>query len=339
MPLMRRRRNTFRFDEIPPHETVLHASIRAAIRAVGGTRGTPRTASHRNWEEMDISGDKQQEEQDDGSGDNLEESPATEESKAEEEVNDDARLAKRKLENDEEQYEHKGDDAGSIGGDEAKGAGIAEDDQDAIYSKGVDTKEVSGGDNGVFEAGLTPSEHNNFDGQEASLAETAVVPRNDGSERQDGERPAATETNIDSPPRASSADTRSNIGVSRISPATLAPEWPPYCDPSYRLPSELEVRVFVDGQEKNMSIKIERFVGKKDFQGGYRHKVTGRVFHHASTQFGEQKKLAKKTDHLRTRDTQTCRMASTTMQTTNECGTQVGHPLMWYKYDIIVGMI
>ena len=117
-------------------------------------------------------------------------------------------------------------------------------------------------------------------------------------------------------------------GASSVAPsAPLAPTWPAYCDPTYRMPEELAVRVLVDGEVREMSIKVERFEGVKLFQGGYRHRGTGRVFHHASTQFGQRERPLKKTGHLRTRDTQTCKIRTTTMQTTNECGTQVSHSL------------
>ena len=112
---------------------------------------------------------------------------------------------------------------------------------------------------------------------------------------------------------------------SQTSSTPLAPTWPAYCDPTYRMPEKLMVRVLVDGEVKEMAIKVVRFEGAKVFQGGYRHKGTGRVFHHASTQFGQRERPVKETGHLRTRDTQTCKIKTTTMQTTNECGTQVGH--------------
>ncbi|CAM9984480.1 unnamed protein product, partial [Pylaiella littoralis] len=109
---------------------------------------------------------------------------------------------------------------------------------------------------------------------------------------------------------------------SRTPSAPLAPTWPAYCDPTYRMPGELTVRVRVDGEVKEMAIKVERFQGGKVFLGGYRNRSTGRVFHHASTQFGQRERPIKKTDHLRHRDTQTCKIKTTTAQTTNECGTQ-----------------
>ncbi|CAN0537927.1 unnamed protein product [Ectocarpus sp. 8 AP-2014] len=110
---------------------------------------------------------------------------------------------------------------------------------------------------------------------------------------------------------------------SRAPSVPPAPTWPEYCDPMYRMPEEIAVKVLVEGEVKEMSIKLERFEGTKVFQGGYRHRGTGRLFHHASTQFGQRERPVKNTDHLRTRDTQTCKIKTTTMQTTNECGTQV----------------
>ncbi|CAN0415712.1 unnamed protein product, partial [Ectocarpus sp. 12 AP-2014] len=110
---------------------------------------------------------------------------------------------------------------------------------------------------------------------------------------------------------------------SRAPSVPPTPTWPEYCDPMYRMPEEIAVKVLVEGEVKEMSIKIERFEGTKVFQGGYRHKGAGRLFHHASTQFGQRERPVKNTDHLRTRDTQTCKIKTTTMQTTNECGTQV----------------
>ena len=113
--------------------------------------------------------------------------------------------------------------------------------------------------------------------------------------------------------------------------APSAPLWPAYCDPSYRMPEELAVRVLVNGEVKEMSIKVERFEGVKLFQGGYRHRGTGRVFHHASTQFGQRERPVKQTGHLRTRDSQTCKIKTTTMQTTNECGTQASWSLYLHQ--------
>ena len=106
--------------------------------------------------------------------------------------------------------------------------------------------------------------------------------------------------------------------------STLAtPEWPDYCDPAYRMPAKIAVKVHINSEVKNISVKVERFTEEKAFEGGYRHRQTGRIFHHASTQFGQWKKVVKQTGHLRARDTQTCKVKSTTVQTTNEYGTQV----------------
>lgn len=119
-----------------------------------------------------------------------------------------------------------------------------------------------------------------------------------------------------------------SLGTAQVSspPETMVPlvtEWPLHCDPNYRMPNELNVAVAVDGGVRNIVVKVERSSGAKPFYGGYRQRRTGRTFHHASTQNGHQEKPLKETGHLRTRDTQTFRVKSKTMQTTNECGTQV----------------
>lgn len=111
--------------------------------------------------------------------------------------------------------------------------------------------------------------------------------------------------------------------IQSLVPCPSMPEWPPNCDPNYRMPNELQVAVDVDGEVQHIFIKVERFEGVKPFHGGYRNKRTGRIFHHASTQFGQRQQPVKETSHLRTRDTQTFQTKSRTIQTTNECGTQV----------------
>lgn len=107
--------------------------------------------------------------------------------------------------------------------------------------------------------------------------------------------------------------------VSQPAPA----EWPAYCDPGYRMPAKLTVDVHVDNEVRSMSVVVERFTGKKYFEGGYRHRRTRKEFHHASAQFGQRKRVVKQTGHLRTRETQTYTASFKTLQTTNECGTQV----------------
>lgn len=116
--------------------------------------------------------------------------------------------------------------------------------------------------------------------------------------------------------------TSSNKSPSLSQPAPEE-EWPAYCDPGYRMPENLTVDVLVDNEVRSMSIAVERFTGKKFFEGGYRHRRTRKVFHHASAQFGQRKRVVKQTGHLRTRETQTYTSSSKTLQTTNECGTQV----------------
>lgn len=56
-----------------------------------------------------------------------------------------------------------------------------------------------------------------------------------------------------------------------------APEWPAYCNPAYRMPAELDVRVLIDGEVKSIPVKVERSDEQKLFQGGYWHKGNGKV--------------------------------------------------------------
>eukprot|EP00904_Undaria_pinnatifida_P003833 jgi/Undpi1/13450/HiC_scaffold_8.g03109.m1 len=112
-----------------------------------------------------------------------------------------------------------------------------------------------------------------------------------------------------------------------------APEWPAYCNPAYRMPAELDVRVLIDGEVKSIPVKVERSDEQKLFQGGYWHKGNGKVYHHASTQFGQRERPVPKTEHLRTRDTQTCKIKSRTVQTTNECGTQMARLDMHFNNE------
>ena len=153
--------------------------------------------------------------------------------------------------------------------------------------------------------------------QEAAAVDPADEPPQDGDNNL--EQP---DTTLAEDKREGGTATSSGSAGRREVERPQAPEWPAHCDPNYRMPAELDVRVLVDGKVKSISVQIERSDAQKVFQGGYWHKGTGKVYHHASTQFGQRERPVPKTEHLRTRDTQTCRIKSRTMQTTNECGTQ-----------------
>lgn len=251
----------------------------------------------------------------------------------------------------QEEQQHKGGDDGgdaSIYGGEAEGKDDGGDASRNTEGKEADDDVVVGADTHLEEK---PNTHD--DAQEAPADHTATATaESKGEDQQEvvgdqaggggggGEEAGGGEGGVEPPlspqqqqqqqQHASTTGMQDNKGdsASNAAPsAPLAPTWPAYCDPTYRMPEKLAVRVLVDGEVKEMSIKVERFEGVKLFQGGYRHKGTGRVFHHASTQFGQRERPMKQTGHLRTRDTQTCKIKTTTMQTTNECGTQASRSL------------
>ncbi|CAM9853515.1 unnamed protein product, partial [Chrysoparadoxa australica] len=101
--------------------------------------------------------------------------------------------------------------------------------------------------------------------------------------------------------------------------------YPPYCDPSYVMPNQLKVRVQSSAGEQphDLLIEVEKSATVKAFLGGYRNKVTRTEYHDASTQYGTKEAKQKDMSRFRTRDSQTCHFQSRTMQTTNECGTQM----------------
>lgn len=248
------------------------------------------------------------------------------ESTAEEDVR--AEPIQKPLSNDgEPDVDHKGDSADLIGGEELKGietmgqyegnAEVARTTADAEAKKGANGADGVGVDDD--RAGLSREIDN--DHNEPNIADGSA-----GEEEEIAKTEAAENEHLrggNGPPRSASDGSRGGDSFAAGPTAATAPEWPVSCDPTYRMPEELVVRVLVDGEVTTMSIRVEKFDGHKAFHGGYRHKGTGRVYHHASTQFGQQERPVKDTGHLRTRDTQTCRIKSTRMQTTNECGTQV----------------
>ena len=68
------------------------------------------------------------------------------------------------------------------------------------------------------------------------------------------------------------------------SQTTAAPteEWPPYADPSYKMPASIEVTVQKRNEDDvTLTVNIEKENTRKPYLGGYRHKKTGRVYHHA----------------------------------------------------------
>ena len=105
--------------------------------------------------------------------------------------------------------------------------------------------------------------------------------------------------------------------------------WPEYCDPSYRMPEIINVKVEEpDGGHYFLPIKIDNaLVEKKLYVGGYRNKSSGKVYHHAYTQTPKEPKKAKKINrNTATRETQTYVMRSLSVQPYRENGTQMERP-------------
>lgn len=270
----------------------------------------------------------------------LERSTAVAEAKVVDEADGEIERSERKF--DETQGEHHTGDTASepASGKEAVDAEAEAGDKERPAAQSATTngdhKENSTTANGA--AGRYGHDDDAERFVQPDTAAAAAAPTSDGESKLDGmveDQEVADVDPADDPPQDGKPDNTLSEGKREEGAATSsgsaerrevehpqAPEWPAHCDPNYRMPAELDVRVLVDGKVKSISVKIERSDAQKVFQGGYWHKGTGKVYHHASTQFGQRERPVPKTEHLRTRDTQTCRIKSRTMQTTNECGTQ-----------------
>ncbi|XP_056429757.1 IQ and ubiquitin-like domain-containing protein isoform X1 [Hyla sarda] len=91
----------------------------------------------------------------------------------------------------------------------------------------------------------------------------------------------------------------------------------------YSMPDVITVRVQTgDESYQDIAVEIERLNYCKPYLGGYRHKVTGVVFHHAGTQTLPKKRPVKDTVVF-CRDTQTVFEKNKTQQSRNTMGTQM----------------
>ena len=100
--------------------------------------------------------------------------------------------------------------------------------------------------------------------------------------------------------------------------------WPEYCNPTYRMPDEIEVKVTMATGDYYFPVQIIKSTTAKTYLGGYRHKLNGRIYHHANSQTPpEQKKVAKVNSNLTTRETQTSETRTLSVQCYRECGTQM----------------
>lgn len=100
--------------------------------------------------------------------------------------------------------------------------------------------------------------------------------------------------------------------------------FPPYVDPSYRMPPEIEVRVEGPEGAYYFPVLVEKATTRKIYVGGFRNKKTGTIYHHASSQTPtENKKSFLDNNHLRTRETQTYVLRTVSTQSYREFGTQM----------------
>ena len=100
--------------------------------------------------------------------------------------------------------------------------------------------------------------------------------------------------------------------------------WPEYCNPSYRMPPFIEVKVESDQGDYIFPVAIQKAeTSSKKYLGGFRNKVTGNMFHHASSNTPVVKKELKDMSNLRTRETQTSELRTLSTQSYRECGTQM----------------
>ena len=99
--------------------------------------------------------------------------------------------------------------------------------------------------------------------------------------------------------------------------------WPEYCNPSY-LMLFIEVKVESDQGDYIFPVAIQKAeTSSKKYLGGFRNKVTGNMFHHASSNTPVIKKELKDMSNLRTRETQTSELRTLSTQSYRECGTQM----------------
>ncbi len=100
--------------------------------------------------------------------------------------------------------------------------------------------------------------------------------------------------------------------------------WPPYCNPAYIMPDIIEVKVTSGVETYYFPVNIIKAPKSKLYLGGYRNKINGIVYHHASSQTPtEQQKRQKDYSSQRTRETQTVETRTLSVQPHRETGTQM----------------
>lgn len=100
--------------------------------------------------------------------------------------------------------------------------------------------------------------------------------------------------------------------------------WPEYCNPSYKMPEEINVEIHTNTGDYSFPVLIEKFSSKKTYFGGHRNRLSGKVYHHASSQTPtENKPEMRDFSNLRTRETQTFEQRTCSVQPYREAGTQM----------------
>jgi hypothetical protein len=60
-----------------------------------------------------------------------------------------------------------------------------------------------------------------------------------------------------------------------------ADRWPEYANPHYVMPEVIEVKVAIDAETYVFPVQVVKTSGSKPYLGGYRHKISGAIYHHA----------------------------------------------------------
>ncbi|KAL3853468.1 hypothetical protein ACJMK2_017004 [Sinanodonta woodiana] len=91
----------------------------------------------------------------------------------------------------------------------------------------------------------------------------------------------------------------------------------------YHMPDVITVRVQTDDESyKDVVVEIERATRKKPYLGGYRHKNTGREYHHATAQTMQKARPPPPVERF-CRNTQTIEQKHRVQQTTSDTSTQM----------------
>ena len=100
--------------------------------------------------------------------------------------------------------------------------------------------------------------------------------------------------------------------------------WPEYCNPTYKMPPEINVKVRSNTGDYSFPVAIQKFASYKPYFGGYRNKNSGKIYHHSCSQTPtENRSESKDISKLRTRETQTYEYRTCSVQPYRECGTQM----------------